>query len=245
MHRHDAALRQNEVQQPEDRLFHFAGIGSAADQDQLLGEIDRDYRFGAAAVPFGIGAKARQVDDRVFGVEPRQLIRLGPHQQGSDEQIVPGKLVDDPHPHPVLRLRSSIEISNVELLLVGKCQQEIIVQPFERFRVHRLVAVVPPDHIFGKRILDRELVLRASAGVLAGANHQRSILGEKALAAAHRMLDQRRGRQVPEDLRASRNTLRLQSAVRNSVTHVAHSFHKCSMRRRPGGACRRMRMERL
>ena len=41
VHRHDALRRQQEVEQAEHRLLHLAGIFGAADQDQLLLEIDR------------------------------------------------------------------------------------------------------------------------------------------------------------------------------------------------------------
>ena len=68
-------------------------------------------------------------------------------------------------------------------------------------------------------ILDRELVLRAAAGVLAGAHDQRAVLREQAFAAAHRMLDQRRRGQVPEDLGAGGDTLRIEPATRNAIGH--------------------------
>ena len=63
----------------------------------FFGEVDRDHRLAAAAVALGIGAEARQVDDREFGLEAGKLIGLGPHQHRADEQIVPGQLVDDAH----------------------------------------------------------------------------------------------------------------------------------------------------
>jgi hypothetical protein len=39
-------------------------------------------------------------------------------------------------------------------------------------------------------------------------HHQRTVLGKQALAAAHRILDERRRLQIPENLRARRNALR-------------------------------------
>jgi hypothetical protein len=45
--------------------------------------------------------------------------------------------------------------------------------------------------------------------MLAGAHDQWAILGEQALAAAHRMLDQWRHRQIPGDVGAGRNPLRI------------------------------------
>src|SRR5690349_1880371 len=118
MHRHDAALRQDEVQQTEDGLLHFTRVGRSADQDQLLREIDRDHRLAAAAVPFGIRAEARQVDDRIFGLEAGELTRFRTNEQGPDEEIMPGELIDDADPDTMLGLRSAIEISDVKLILV-------------------------------------------------------------------------------------------------------------------------------
>ena len=234
--------RQEEVEEAEDRLLHLAGIGRAADQDQLLREVDRDHRLAAAAVALGIGAEARQVDDREFGLEARQLARFGPHQQGADEEIVPGELVDHADPDAVLGLRAAVEVGDVELVLVGERQQEIVVQAVERVRVHRLVAVVPPDHVLGQRVLDGELVLGAAAGVLAGADDQRPVLGEQALAAADRMLDQRRRRADSRRFRRrwrcpghqARDAERGRSLKRFPFQHVKSGGGRCL-------ACRRMR----
>ena len=120
MHRHDALRRQDEIEEAEDRLLHLAGIGGAADQDQLLGEVDRNDRLAAAAMPLGVGAEARQVDDREFGLEIRQLIRFRPDQQGADEEIVPRKLVDDANLDSVLGLGAAVEVGDVKLVLVGR-----------------------------------------------------------------------------------------------------------------------------
>ena len=57
--------------------------------------------------------------------------------------------------------------------------------------------IVPPDGVLGLGVADDELVLGRAAGVLAGLDDQRAVLGEQALAAADRLLDQRRGAEVP------------------------------------------------
>ena len=46
-------------------------------------EVDQDDRLAARAVPLGIGAEGRRVDDREVGREVLQLLRRGP-----DEQVV-------------------------------------------------------------------------------------------------------------------------------------------------------------
>src|SRR3546814_6140513 len=78
-------------------FLHLTGIAGAADQDHLLGEVDGDHRIGTAAVTRRIGAEARQGDDRKFGNEVFKLARLGADQEGADELVVPGELVDDAH----------------------------------------------------------------------------------------------------------------------------------------------------
>ena len=54
---------------------------------------------------------------------------------------------------------------------------------------------------------------------LTSKDDERPILGEQSLAAAHGMLDQRRGRQVPEDFGAGGDTLGVKAATRNAVVH--------------------------
>ncbi len=190
VHRHHAPGGKQVVEHAEHALFHLTGISGAADQDQLFFQIDRDHRFAAAAMAFGIGAEARQVDDRVFGIEPVEFIGSRPHQQRADELVVPGKFVDHAHLHAVLGLRSAEQVGDVERLPVPDRRQEILLQRGEMFGRHRGV-VVPPDGVFGLAIADDEFVFRAAPGVLAGLDHQRTVLGPPALAIVERMLGQR------------------------------------------------------
>src|SRR5690242_7928307 len=134
----------------------------------------------------------------------------------------------------MLGLRAPVKVGDVEMLLVGQRLKEIVVQPIEGGRVHRLVAVVPPDHVLGQLILDGELVLRAATRVLAGANDERPILRQQAFATANGMLDQRRGLQVPEDFGASSDVLRFKAAAGDPVSHFGKDpSSKWSKRRRP------------
>src|SRR3546814_5376207 len=50
VHRHHALYGEQIVEDAEYRLLHLAGIGGAADQHELLGEIDRDHRLAARAM---------------------------------------------------------------------------------------------------------------------------------------------------------------------------------------------------
>jgi hypothetical protein len=69
--------------------------------------------------------------------------------------------------------------------------------------------------------------------VLAGLDHDRAIHGELAFATANGMLDQRRGRQIPEDLGASFEALSVKPAMRDPVRHVRKPFLYKTKRRRP------------
>ena len=88
MHRHHALFRQQVVEDGEDRLLHLAGIMRAADEDEAVGEVERDDGFAARAVAGRIGLEARQVDDGEFRREAQALRRHD--QQVLDEQRVPG-----------------------------------------------------------------------------------------------------------------------------------------------------------
>ena len=197
MHRHHTLGRQQIVEDAEHALLHFAGIGGAADQDQLFGQVDRDHRFAAAAMARGIGAEAGQVDDRIFRRKPAQFFSARPHQQRADEQIVPGKFVDDAHIDAVLRLRPAKQVGDVERLLFAQRLEEIVLQCGEMLRRHRDIGVAPPDGAFGFGVADDELVLGAAAGMLAGLDDQRAVLRQFALAIAHGRFDQRRGAEIP------------------------------------------------
>ena len=62
------------------------------------------------------------------GSKPASSSRLRADQQGADEEIVPGELVDHANAHSVLGLRAAEQVGDVELVLVGQRQQEIVLQ---------------------------------------------------------------------------------------------------------------------
>ena len=68
------------------------------------------------------------------GSKPGSSVASGPDQQRADEEIVPRELVDDPDAHPMLGLRPAVEVGDIELVLVGERQQEIVMETIERLR---------------------------------------------------------------------------------------------------------------
>ena len=59
MHGHHALLGQQVVEHGEDRLLHLARILRAADEDEAVGEVERDHRLAARAVAGGVGLEGR------------------------------------------------------------------------------------------------------------------------------------------------------------------------------------------
>ena len=133
------------------------------------------------------------------GAKPSSSRGLGPHQQGADEQVVPGQFVDHPHLDAMLGLRAAEQVGDVELVLLAKRGEEIRLERGEMFRRHGDVGLAPPDGVRRLRIADDELVLGRSAGVLAGLHHQRTVRREHAFTVADRVFDQRRRAEIGED----------------------------------------------
>jgi hypothetical protein len=62
-------IRRVVVEQREHRLLDLAGIGGAADQDDVARHVERDHHLGPRAVAGRIGLEARQVQDGRVGGE--------------------------------------------------------------------------------------------------------------------------------------------------------------------------------
>ncbi|KIU01019.1 hypothetical protein QU38_02720, partial [Staphylococcus aureus] len=189
--------------------------------DQLLGEVDRDHRLAAAAMALRIGAEARQVDDRVFGHEAAEFARLGPDQHRADEEIVPGQLVDHAHVDAVLGLRAAVQILHEQRVASRQLCEEIGLQRGEMLGGHALVDIAPPDIVFGGRVADDELVLGRTAGVLAGGGDQRAVLRQLALAAAHRVLHERGGLEVPDNIGTRPDAHGIETMARRALGQIS------------------------
>ena len=125
VHRHHALQRQQIVEDGEDALLHLASVRRAADQDGLAFEIHRHDGFAAAAVAGRIGLEAGQIDDGIFRHEGGQIGQFRAHQQGADEQAVPGKFGDDAHLHAVFGLAAAKKILHEQVALALQCGFEI------------------------------------------------------------------------------------------------------------------------
>ncbi len=197
VHRHDVLGRQIEVERGEHRLLHLAGVGRAADQHDLTGEIDRHHGVGAlaAAVTLGVGAERRQVDDGEFGHEAGELLELGADQQLADEQRVPGVFGEDADLDAVGVIGAAIEVLR-EQLLAFAVVDEVGQERVEVLARHLAIAV-PPHRVPGEVVDDRVLVLRAAAGVMAGLRAERAAGNDCALTRTNSVLVERRLGQIP------------------------------------------------
>ena len=121
MHRHHVLGRQVEVERGEHRLLHLAGIGRAADQDDLTGEIDRHHGVGAfaAAMTLGVRPERRQVDNGHLGHEAGELLEIGTAQQLTDKQRVPGVLGEDAHLDAIGMIGAAVEVLREQLLALA------------------------------------------------------------------------------------------------------------------------------
>src|SRR3546814_1022457 len=79
-------------------------------------------------------------------------------------------------------LRSAEQVGDVELVLLPQRGEEIGLQRRKMLRRHGHVGLAPPDGGFGFRVPDDELVARRPAGMLAGLDDQRAVLGQNAFA---------------------------------------------------------------
>ena len=238
MHWHDPLGREQIVEQAEHRLLHLTSISRAANQDQLFGEIDRDHRLAARAVARRIGAEAGQIDDGIFGGEGRQFRRRRAAQQSADELAVPGKFGDDLDSDAVFRLRSAEQMLDIELVPGSQRGEEIGFERGEMAGLHALVGLAPPDRVFGFRIADDELVIGAAAGVRAGGDDERAILGQHALSIADGMFYQRGGGQIFEQGCGCRNSFSADDQRHNLSPRTLFRDARCATHSYAQRVCR-------
>ena len=143
MHRHDVLRRQDVVEEGEHRLLHLARIARAADQHDLAREVAGDDGLAARAMPLGIGAERRQIDDRQIGDEGGEILGRRTDQEIADEERMPGVFGEDARAQAQRRVGAGVEILGEQRLALG-VGDEIGEQRVEMLDRHRVV-VVPPD----------------------------------------------------------------------------------------------------
>ena len=151
------------------------------------------WRWSRIAVPVrvpsvaGIGLEAGHVDDREVGDEGREVLARRPAEQVAREDAGPGGLGVDAQAAAVRRVRADVHVLRVQLL-VRDVLHEAGAEPVVVLLADLVVDLAPPDLVLAPRLADDELVLGRAAGVLAGADDERALGGDDALAVADRAL---------------------------------------------------------
>ena len=210
------------------RLLHLARVPGAADQDQLLAEVDDDEGAGAGAVPRGIGLELGRVQHGEAGTELRQLRRHGPDEHVAHEERVPRVRRDEPHRNPVGRVGAAEEVLDEDLVGI-EVAPHVLVQPLEGRRLQPRV-LLPPDPVGAARLLDDELVLGRATGVGGGDGAEGAAIGQHALAPGDGVLDQRGGSEIGVDPDGKQAVLYQGEALTRGCGRLGHNSHA------PGGA---------
>ncbi len=148
-------------------------------------EVHQDECLAAGSVKLRDGVESRHINDRKLRL--KLLLLLGilfQNEHVAGKEVVPGVFGDDAHRHAetLIRTRITIEDEDVPILRVG---QHLAQHRVKLLRLKGAVDLSPPDLIFGARFLNDELVVRRTAGVTAGAHHQRPKMNDFSFAASN------------------------------------------------------------
>jgi hypothetical protein len=219
VHRQHAAERQHVVEDGEHRFLDLARVARPGDQDESLRKIERDRHVRFGPMPGGISPKTWRVDDGELGSMHVPLIV--DDEQIAGEETVPGAFGDDADRQAELGIRARMTVLDQQFLRSER-REEIAVQEVELRLAHRAIDSSPGHVLLGLRVAHDKLVVRGAAGVMAGAADQRTVRRDLALAAAHRLLVQGRGREVPAGRHALEALGLQRSAPRDAGTHRGH-----------------------
>jgi hypothetical protein len=76
VHREHALQRKGVVEDGEDGFLDFTGVVRAADEHELLAEVDEDEDLGARSVLGRVALEVRRINHRVLGSMRRALRRV-------------------------------------------------------------------------------------------------------------------------------------------------------------------------
>ena len=198
VHGEDAHLGQDVVHDGEDGLFDLAGVLAAADDDHLFLIVDQDGGFAAGAVDLGDALEAGGGDDGEVGLEVHQIGLGGTAQELVNEQVLAGQLVDDAEALHILLVRAGEAVKDEDLAVL-QIGDNLAVDGVVGGLVDGAVDLAPGDLVMHGGGIDDELVVGATAGVLAGLDHQRAGVAQRSLSAGERLLRQGCDGQVAVD----------------------------------------------
>src|SRR5687768_3994891 len=134
-----------------------------------------------------IGFEGRRRQYRELRLEAGEIGGRRDDEQIANEQVLPGKFLDEAHRQAVLRIRARVQVLDEELLPF-QMRDDVAPQHVELRRIDRLVDLAPPDLRVTRRLLDHELVIGRAAGMRTGAADERTLLRENAFLPTDRML---------------------------------------------------------
>ena len=170
MHGQHLLLGQEVIHHGEDGLFDLPGILSAADEHQLLAEMNDNEDLRAGAVHFGNRVEVRGIDHRELRHVAGQLLGLGLDEHVAGEEIVPGSLGDHPDGQAISGVGPGEAVLDEKVFPLEIGQQPVL-QGGKPLRCHGLVHLTPPDFVCTGGLLHHKLVIRGAPGILAGADH--------------------------------------------------------------------------
>src|SRR5258708_20176214 len=84
--------RQYKVEHGKNRLFHFASVLCAGDQDEPLFKVDNDSHLGACTKRARVSMKIRDTEDGETGMRAGQIVLVSTQEDLSSKKIMPGHL---------------------------------------------------------------------------------------------------------------------------------------------------------
>ena len=187
VHRQDATLRQQIIEDGEDRFLQLAGVPRAPDQDRPLREVHHDERAGLGAVQRRVDVQLRSVQHGPAGTERGEIGGRGPQEHVVHEQGAPRVRCDEADAEPVIGVRAGEQVTD-EQLLGREVGQRGGLEPLEVLGRERLVHPAPRDVVLRGRLAHDELVVGAAAGMGRGHRAERPAFDDHALAPSGRVL---------------------------------------------------------
>jgi len=197
MHGQHFLLGQVVIEDGKHRFLDLTGIGSAADQDQLLGEVDQNEGLGIGAVQLRDRMEARSGNNGEIRAEMLMFPVIPRGQEHvAGKQVLPGGGGDQADVHLVVQVGAGAAVLDIDLLALEVGQQPVM-DEIEFFRGHCLVFPAPIDLGGAAGLLHDELIPGRAAGIGSGAHHHRPLVGDEALLPGNDLLIQGRSGQVP------------------------------------------------
>ena len=159
VHRANALLRHHIIHVAEAGFFHLAGIGSAANQNLLAGEIQDDKGLRVCFVQLRDSFKSRRANQSNLRLKASQLLLSWAAQQLVNKQILPSIFVNHPHRNPIILVRTNVTVEN-ENIAALQISLLTAAQSNKSFWVKGLVDFAPIHSVLGGSVLHHKTILR-------------------------------------------------------------------------------------